>query len=251
MRRPVIRIFIITSILAVFAVLSGPVSAAGQEGAASGGTWSYTTEDGRAGSLREGMVISQGTQTANGGCIFISFQASSTGSYEGAVEGHVAANCTVHVDVISLQMQEPPSPGESLRSTLGNMWRSATGQSARGIDRDAYTKSELNDFAGLDLLWARVDIEYTDDGSSLSNGDVSHLSDKIFYWDLHSCTSARNETSTSTMWGWTRAEADGFAFRPTHAKAQVTVWPGEQPEHHCYNGRTYQGTHWRCRTGSS
>ena len=255
MKRSVIRIVTIASILAVFAILSGPASAAGQENTAPTETWSYTTEDGRAGTLHEGMIISQGMPTASGGCVSgawdVYINVNTTGPYESVVGGYVDANCTVHVDEVSLQRQEPPSPRQALWSTLENMWRHATGQSLRSIDRYAYTKSELNDEVGIDLMMARVDIEYVDDGSAISDGDVDHECDKIFYWDLHSCTSAHNDTSPTRMWGWTRAEADGFAFRPTHAKAKVTVMPDEDPIHRCYNGRTYQGTHWRCRTGGN
>ena len=251
MRRSVIRIVIIASILAVFAILSGPASAAGQEGAAPAGTWSYTTEDGRAGSLHAGMVISNGTQTAAGGCIFneweVSFQTNTTGSYEGAVEGHVGANCTVHVDNVSLQRQEPPSRVQALMTKLGKILQRATGQSHSGFDRRAYTKAEINDPPGIDLLWARVIIEYIDDYSSLSGGDVAHKCDKAIHWDLSSCTSAHNDTSATRMWGWTRADGDGFAFQPTYAKAKVAVTPGAEPVHSCYFGTQYPLVNFRCR----
>ena len=118
-------------------------------------------------------------------------------------------------------------------------------------EKSAYTKSEINDPFEIDLMMARVDIEYVTDGSTLSDGDVDHECDKIIHWELHSCTSARNQTSSTRMWGWTRADGDGFDFPPTYAKAKVSVYPDKNPRHSCFHGQTYPGTHWHCRTGSS
>ncbi len=118
-------------------------------------------------------------------------------------------------------------------------------------EKSAYTKSEINDPFEIDLMMARVDIEYVTDGNTLSDGDVDHECDKAIHWELHSCTSARNQTSSTRMWGWTRDDGDGFNFPPTYAKARVTVYPDKNHRHSCFHGQTYPGTHWHCRTGSS
>ncbi len=241
MKRSVIRIAILASALSVFAILSGPGLVAGQAtepATAKAPDYTVTVGGSTLSNVQSGTVISRATRLANGRCnngeMVIDVQGRK--GYEGVVSVSIDSHCVIRLEGVSSQrIQTSTTPGVAFSSE----------------ERSAYTKSELNDEIGLDLLLARVDIEYTDDGSSLSDGDASHRCDKIFYWELHSCTSAHNDTSATKMWGWTRAEADGLAFQPTHAKANVWVWPDERTKHRCYNGQTYQGTHWRCRYGSS
>ncbi len=251
MNRSAIRIFIIASILAVLAILPGSASAAELEATAptappviDAPTYMITTPAGSMSKLRAGAVISHGVRLSDGSCSNgeIAVEISNRGAHEGVVSMSVDAHCNVRLDDLSWRrVQVPAAPSVAAASQN---------------KRSASTKSELNDEVGMDLLVALAEIEYSDDGFELDDGEFDYdCRVHCPWWQLADCDDGSTVHGSDRMWGWTRV--DGKAFPEsrwtgtTHGKAKVWVWPDEHTNHRCYNGRTRVATHWRCRYGSS
>ena len=81
------------------------------------------------------------------------------------------------------------------------------------------TKTELNDLAEIDLLVTFTELEYDDDGSSLSNGQRDYLCDveENTGWTLTGCNVNYNTWSSSHMYfsTWTSgSHALGDTYGP-------------------------------------
>ena len=247
MKRSVILIAILVSTLSVFAILTGPGIVAGQSvEPVPAETPDYTITVGSSSFLnvQPGVVIARATPLASGFCDNdeIIIDVGGRRGYESVVSLSIDADCVIRFDGVS--WERPPSlPMPVLASN--------------SEERSAYTKSELNDEIGWDLLVAYAQIDYTDDGSELDNGDFDYECDvnEPTGWKLTGCSYSFNVHDSDEMWGWTRTQGKwGPETRytgTTHGKAKLWVWPDEQTKHRCYNGRTLIGTHWRCRSGSS
>ena len=240
MRRSVIRIFIIASILAVFAVLSGP----GSVGAATPpGTDAPAFLFGIPGDslseLNSPTVLAHGTRTAEGSCVGNSFVVviESSSEHIGAVSGTIDHNCSVAVDNISWNTLAAQATGGAVNPA----------SDANTTHYVRTTKTELNDLLEIDLLVAFAELEYDDDGSTLSNGGRDYLCDveENTGWTLTGCNVNYDTWSSSHMYNsiWT---SGSHFLGDTYATARVDAWPDDS-RHECAYGPTLFATHWHCR----
>ena len=247
MKRSAIRIAAVASILIVFALLSGSGSAAGQAMESPTShvpSYSITLGNRAFSNVQSGAIIAKATRLADGACDNGEMIIDVVGRrvYEGVVSVSADANCTIRLDDVSWRRLATPA-------TLS--------VAASHDEGSAYTKSELNDEIGIDLLVAHPEIAFSDDGTELENGDFDYdcYVSRWTAWKLTGCSFDSSVHDSDRMWGWTRTQAK---WRPelgpvgtTYGKAKVWVWPDERTNHRCYNGRALSVTHWICRYGSS
>ena len=188
MKRSVIRILIIASTLIVLAVVFGPgsVAARAMPPGNDAPSFLFGIPGNSLSKLNSSTVLAHGTRTADGSCAANGFVVviESSSEHIGAVSGTIDHNCSVAVDNVSWKTVAAQAVGTAVSP--------ASDANARHYVRT--TKTELNDLPEIDLLVAFAELEYDDDGSSLSNGRRDYLCDVEgnFGWTLTGCTVNHN-----------------------------------------------------------
>ena len=205
-------------------------------------------ESGAVRDLRPGTLLETGIPKADGSCSSRGFSVSvrARGAYSAVIKGSIDEFCNVWVDETSWSQttsEDIATYQGSKSSGTGNFWY-------------GFTKTELNDFVGLDLATAFADLAYIDDGSSLSNGVAWHDCDAFAPtgWSIVECREYDNETSSTHMYSRTYAEiANAFWNTDTYADARFDAYPGDG-DHDCDYGprprpRGLPDPVWRCHVG--
>ena len=170
---------------------------------------------------------------------------------EGKIEVHnvksmsveVTLNDDCSVEVVVVKMAPVTT------SSITNSWtKNPQEQRYQG-----WTKSELNDFAGIDLTTVRAQMDYFDDNETVYGGRDAELDCDNFdwyqgSWEIESCTYSWSTIGPDDV----RITGEGEF---THSLSAYDHWqtarfwgqPGAVGSHECgHSSNNIIGTHWKC-----
>ena len=196
-------------------------------------------------------MIAQGTLNASGICEDLEFTVgmSGRGNYGAKISGRIDSDCQVWVEQTTWTRTPPHDNAIALNPMLPSMAASAPNMALWY----GSTKTELNDFAEIDIATAFADLIYWDDGSELSGGVAWHDCDVFpIGWSVASCVESENVTSPSRMYSSTRNNTTHTFAEDTYLYARFVAYPDEDKDHTCAHGITpsiplLPPLHWHCR----